>query len=193
MAQGIRQKAQGEEYQIYKPYSSKSVVRYFGKDNENMVGIISYGAYVPLLRLGPETSGWNLPVEKAVANWDEDSLTMAVAAAMDCLVDMDRSRIDGLYFASTTSPYSEKLAATTAAWATDLGRNILTADFTDSLRSGTTALRMASDTVKAGSAGRVLMTASDLRIGDPREGLDKTLGDGAATLVVRFINIFTIY
>lgn len=149
-----------------------------------MVGIVSYGAYVPLRRLGPETRGWNLPGEKAVANWDEDSLTMAVAAATDCLGDMDRSRIGGFYYASTTTPYGEKLAATTAAWAMDLGRNILTADITDSLRSGTTALRMASDTVKAGSAGRVLMTASDLRMGNPQEGLDQTLGDGAAALLI---------
>ena len=69
-----------------------------------MIGIISYGAYVPLHRLGPETKGWGFPLEKAVAYYDEDSLTMAAAAALDCLGDCDRNSIDGLYFASTTSP-----------------------------------------------------------------------------------------
>jgi acetyl-CoA C-acetyltransferase len=49
-----------------------------------MVGIVSYGAYIPLRRLGTSRRGWNLPGEKAVANWDEDSITMAVAAAHDC-------------------------------------------------------------------------------------------------------------
>lgn len=149
-----------------------------------MAGIVSYGAYVPLRRLGQETAGWNTPVEKAVANWDEDSLTMAVAAIIDCLGDIDRQTVDGLYFASTTSPYKEKLAATTAAWASDLRNDIITVDFTDSLRSGTAALRIAADSVKAGTAKRLLMTASDLRMGTPRSGLDQSIGDGAATFLI---------
>jgi 3-hydroxy-3-methylglutaryl CoA synthase len=149
-----------------------------------MAGIVSYGAYVPLRRLGKGTSGWSLPHEKAVANWDEDSLTMAVAAATDCLGDIDRDTVDGLYLASTTAPYGEKLAATTAAWASGLRTDILTADCTDSLRAGTAALRMAADTVKAGSAGRLLVTAADLRPGTPRTGQDSGFGDGAAALLI---------
>jgi 3-hydroxy-3-methylglutaryl CoA synthase len=147
-----------------------------------MTGIVSYGAYVPLRRLGKETRGWSSPGEKAVANWDEDSLTMAVAAAIDCLGDTDRKSIDGLYFATTTPPYAEKLAATTAAWAIELRRDILTADITDSLRAGTAALRMAADTVKAGSAKKVLVTAADLRMG--AGGMDTGFGDGAAAFII---------
>jgi 3-hydroxy-3-methylglutaryl CoA synthase len=77
--------------------------------------------------------------EKAVASWDEDSLTMAVAAALDCIGDGDRNRIDGLYFASTTAPYREKLTATTLGLAADLRTDMATADITDTLRCGTTA------------------------------------------------------
>jgi 3-hydroxy-3-methylglutaryl CoA synthase len=115
--------------------------------------------------------------EKAVANWDEDSLTMAVAAAIDCLGNIDRKTIDGLYLASTTPPYAEKLAATTAGWVLDLRRDILTADIADSLRAGTGALKMAADAVKAGSAKNVLVTASDLRMGGD-------FADGAAAFVI---------
>lgn len=99
-----------------------------------MAGIVSYGAYVPLRRLatGPQA-------EKAVANWDEDSLTMSVAAATDCLGDMKREAVDGLFFATTTPPYAEKLAATTAAWALGLRPDIFTVDITDTLRAGTAA------------------------------------------------------
>jgi 3-hydroxy-3-methylglutaryl CoA synthase len=142
-----------------------------------MVGIVSYGAYVPLRRLstGPRT-------EKAVANWDEDSLTMAVAAAVDCLGGIGRQSVDGLYFASTTPPYGEKLAATTAAWAVDLRRDILTTDITDSLRAGTAALKMAADAVKAGSAKSLLVTAADLRLGGG--GMDSGFGEGAAALLI---------
>jgi hydroxymethylglutaryl-CoA synthase len=137
-----------------------------------MAGIVSYGAYVPLRRLStsPQT-------EKAVANWDEDSLTMAVAAATNCLGNTDRKTIDGLYFASTTTPYAEKLTATTAGWALGLRPDILTADITDSLRAGTGAVKMAADSVKAGSAKNILVTASDLRLGGD-------FADGAAAFVI---------
>jgi 3-hydroxy-3-methylglutaryl CoA synthase len=145
-----------------------------------MAGIVSYGAYVPLHRLS--LGKGEQAAEKAVANWDEDSLTMAVAATADCLGGMERKSIDGLYFASTTPPYSEKLAATTTAWAAGLRHDILTADITDSLRAGTAALRMAADAVKAGSAKNLLVTASDLRLGSG--GLDGGFGDGAAAFVI---------
>ena len=142
-----------------------------------MIGITSYGAYIPLRRLSTGAQS-----EKAVANWDEDSLTMAVAAATDCLRDIKRETVDGLYFASTTPPYGEKLAATTAAWAIDLRRDIITADITDSLRSGTAALRMAADAVKAGSAKNLLVAAADLRMGSG--GMDSGFGDGAAAFII---------
>jgi hydroxymethylglutaryl-CoA synthase len=147
-----------------------------------MVGIVSYGAYVPVHRLGPGTKGWAAPIEKAVASWDEDALTMAVEAAFDAIGKSDRTKIDGVYFASTTSPYREKLVATTLAMATDLRTDILTADVTDTLRCGTTAIRMATDTVKAGSAKKVLVTISDRRLGVP--GTDGEFADGAAAFII---------
>ena len=149
-----------------------------------MAGIVSYGAYVPLRRLGQGTQGWRSPGEKAVAYYDEDSLTMAVAAAIDCVGDIDRKTVDGFYFASTTSPYKEKLAATTAASAVDLRNDILTLDCTDSLRAGVSALRIAVDTVKAGSAKKILVTASDCRLGAPRSEDDQSFGDGAAAFLI---------
>ena len=63
-----------------------------------MPGIISYGAYVPLWRLPRGAIVKGLRGEKAVANFDEDSITMSVAAARGCLDDVDREGIDGLFF-----------------------------------------------------------------------------------------------
>ena len=78
-----------------------------------MAGIASYGAYIPFHRLSRAeiARAWGCapaPGERAVASYDEDSLTMAVAAARDCLKGMDRASIGGLYFASTTAPYQRK-------------------------------------------------------------------------------------
>ena len=147
-----------------------------------MVGIVSYGAYVPLHRLGPGTRGWMAQTEKAVASWDEDSLTMAVAAAADCIGDSDRNKIDSIYFASTTSPYHEKLVASTLGLAADLRTDIFAADVTDTLRAGTSALKMAVDAVKAGSAKNALVTASDRRLA--AGGLGQDFGDGAAAFII---------
>lgn len=149
-----------------------------------MVGIISYGIYIPLWRLDLGTLDKGLRGEKAVANFDEDSLTMGVAAGMNCLYGVDRSRIDGLFFATTTSPYKEKQISVTAATALDLRKDILTADFANSLRAGTTALMAAIDTVKAGSAKQVMVIAADMRLPMPGSEFEQLFGDGAVAFII---------
>ena len=129
-----------------------------------MVGIASYGAYVPRYRLGAETAGWNSTQERSIANFDEDSITMAVAAGLDCLRGLDRESVDGLVFATTTPPYAEKQCASVIANALDLRRDIFAADVTDVLRAGTTALKSALDSVSAGSAQQVLVVASAMEV-----------------------------
>jgi len=54
-----------------------------------MIGICSYGAYVPLLRMKKEAMGGFGLDERSVANFDEDPITMAVAAGLDCLKGID--------------------------------------------------------------------------------------------------------
>jgi 3-hydroxy-3-methylglutaryl CoA synthase len=149
-----------------------------------MVGIKSYGAYIPKYRLGKETAGWGFPAEKAVANFDEDSITMAVAAGIDCLKGIDRSQVDGILYATTTSPYVEKQGAALIATALDLRRDITSADVTDVLRAGTTALKMAMDTVRAGTANNMLVIASDCRMATAKGALDRAMGDGAVALLI---------
>lgn len=149
-----------------------------------MVGINSYGAYVPLFRLAREAIAKGIRGEKAICNFDEDSVTMAVAAGLDCLSGVNQKRVDGLLFASTTSPYGEKQGAGIIAAALDLGRNIVTADLANSLKAGTTALRLAIDAVKAGSLKQVMVTAADRRQGPPLSGFDQNFGDGAVALLI---------
>ena len=149
-----------------------------------MAGIAAYGAYVPRYRLGPETAGWNSRVERAVANFDEDSVTMAVAAGIDCLTGRDRNDIDGIIFASTTAPYAEKQCAAIVAAALDLRQDIFATDVANVLRAGTSALRSALDAVAAGSAREVLVVVADSRQGSPRGETERASGDGAAAFVV---------
>ena len=151
-------------------------------------GIEAFGAYVPMTRLPLAVIGGGKPTdggpEKAVAGHDEDSVTMAVAAAIDCLRGVEREDIDALFFASTTNPYREKQAAALVCKALDLRREVRAADLGTSLRAGTTALLSAVDAVRAGSARKVLVVASDCRMAEPRSAMERNLGDGAVALLV---------
>lgn len=154
-----------------------------------MAGIVSYGAYIPYHRISREEfhrawGGFAMPGERAVANFDEDSISMAVEAARDCLTGIDHVKIDALFLASTTLPYKEKLGSAIVAAALDLPAEVRTADFAGSLRVGTTALGCALDAIRAGSAKRVLVAVADTRMGAPSGQFEQALGDGAAALLL---------
>jgi len=133
--------------------------------------------------------GFGIPGEKAVANFDEDSVTMAVEAARDCLGDSDSQVIDGLYFATTTSPYKEKQCAAIMAIALDMRRDIRTADMNTSLRAGASAFGMAYDSILAGSANSIMVTAADNRLAAPAGMTEQGLGDGAGAVLLGNENV----
>lgn len=154
-----------------------------------MVGITAYGAYVPYFRLSRAeiAKAWKGGAgsgEKAVANMDEDSITMAVAAGTDCLHGTAPQKLDGLYLATTTCPYRERQGAGIVASALDLRPDVRVADFTDSLRVGATALANALDAVKAGSAGSLMVAIADSRAAATTGEDESAFGDGAAAFIV---------
>jgi 3-hydroxy-3-methylglutaryl CoA synthase/NAD(P)-dependent dehydrogenase (short-subunit alcohol dehydrogenase family)/putative sterol carrier protein len=160
-----------------------------------MIGITSYGAYIPRLRLNRmsiyQAMGWFAPAiimvaqgERSMCNHDEDSLTMAVASARDCLTGKDKKTVDADYLCSTTLPFADRLNAGILATALNLRDDIVAADFTSCLKAGTTGLIAALDAVKAGSRKSVLVTAADKRETRPAYFYEMWFGDGAASLLV---------
>jgi hydroxymethylglutaryl-CoA synthase len=158
-----------------------------------MKGIVSYGGYLPLNRINRDTifksMGWlhqasYMKGEKCVANFDEDSVTMAVTSAMNCLEGFDRDHVDGIYFATTTSPFKERRCANIIGTALDLKSQIRTADFTNSTNAGMSALIAAIDSIGAGSANSILLCASDVRVGKPGSTQELHFSDGAASLLL---------
>lgn len=152
-----------------------------------MPGIVAAGTYVPRYRLAREVIAreWGQPAlggEKAVAGPDEDSLTLAVNAALHALPE-GGGDLDAVYFASTTPPYREKQSATTVATVLEAPRHVRTIDVTDSTRAATSALRAALDAVAAGAA-RVLVCAGDCRLGEPDTLAEQSYGDAGAALVL---------
>ena len=154
-----------------------------------MSGITSFGAYIPYYRLSHKeiARAWGsraTDAERAVANVDEDSITLAVEAVRDLLNNRDGGDVDGLMFASTTSPYLEKQASALIATVADLRHDITTADYTNSLRSATTAIRTALDSVDAGSASNIIIAAADTRLAPPRSANERLFGDAASAIKV---------
>ena len=154
-----------------------------------MIGILSYGAYIPMWRIDRSiiahaSSTGSMGGERSVASWDEDSLTMAVEAGVDCLKGFDPKDVDGLYFATISPPFKLKQASSIIASALDLRNDVVTCDFGFSMRSGTAAIRAAVDAVTAGNSKSILVIAADRNKSMQGSEFEQIDGDGAAAILV---------
>ena len=165
-----------------------------------MIGITSFGGYIPKLRLSRmsiyQSMGWFAPAlimvaqgERSFCNWDEDSLTMASEAARDCLRGFDKSNIDALLLCSTTMPFADRSNAGLLKTALNLKDNIHVQDLASSLRAGTTGLITALHLVQSGEIENALVVASDRRETKAAYFYEMWFGDGAAALTVGRSNV----
>lgn len=157
-----------------------------------MAGILAYGAYIPRLRLARKTivseTSWfmgsaaKVTGERSMCNWDEDTVTMAVEAARDCLTGFNRDEVGGVHLASTTFPFADRLNAAIVAQALTLKPEIAALDLASSQRAATSAL-MAS-LLSAGNSGEATLTiGSDKRRTRSAGTLELSYGDGAAAFL----------
>ena len=157
-----------------------------------MLGIVSYGAYVPRLRLQRDvvvkSNSWFDPGlaahragERAMCNFDEDALTMAVEAVRDCLLGLDAAPVSDLHLASTSLPYASRLNASVVAQALNLPDELGAMDITASLRGGTSALINA---LRGDAQRATLVVASDRRKAKVASAHELTNGDAAAAMLV---------
>lgn len=130
-----------------------------------MTGLLGYATYVPVYRLG----------KRVVAGYDEDSTTMAVAAAAELLRD---SGVDpaAVYFATSSPAYADKTNATAIHAALGLAPAVFATDLCGTGRSAFAAIRTAAQT-----GG--LAVSADVRVGRPGSADEKLGGDAAAALL----------
>ncbi|PQM26984.1 3-hydroxy-3-methylglutaryl CoA synthase [Sphingopyxis lindanitolerans] len=158
-----------------------------------MASIIAFGGYVPRRRLQREAavaalSWFNAGLsahargERAIAGWDEDTVTMAVEAARDCLPEDRRSVIRKLILASTSLPYADRQNAGIVKEALNLSDDVGALDVTGSQRAGTSALIAALESAAGGS--EVLCLASERRKAKVASEAELTYGDAAAAILV---------
>lgn len=160
--------------------------------------ILHCGVHIPRLRLPRalivEALAWlhaagraEAHGARAICNWDEDALTMAVEASRHCLVPGTNAAYGGdakpaaVIFCSTTSPFADRDPAVLLAAAIDLPEECESLNIGGSLRAGTGGLISAARRLDGSST---LCVASDARQTRPGSVQEMAYGDGAVALLV---------
>lgn len=148
-----------------------------------MVGILSYGVYLPYWRLQRSAitaalgSGGGKG-SRAVASYDEDTTSMGVEAARIALANAPAGAQPGIVAFATTAPaYLDKTNATAIHAALALPSSVGAVDTIGSVRSGAAALTL------AGVTGSGLAILSDIRTGLPGGNDEANGGDAAVAFL----------
>lgn len=162
------------------------------------IGIVGYGAYVPRLRITGRdiaqawSTDWekilaSLAVhEKSVPSCDEDTTTIAVAAALNALLraGVTPEKITSILIGSESHAYAVKPTATMVAQALGINKLSSAADLEFACKAGTAALLGAYASVGAGMARYALAIGADTAQAAPGDVLEYTAAAGGAAFVV---------
>ena len=147
-------------------------------------GIADIAVYAPRTRLRraaiADAHAWAVPALKAqargtiaAANWDEDSVTLAHAAARQIV----GVRPAALSFCSTSMPFADRSHAALLAEALHIAGDLHTLDVGASARAATSALRSALQ-----QEHDTLVVAAERRLAKPGSPQEISYGDAAVAL-----------
>lgn len=155
------------------------------------VGVRGVGAAVPTGRLAVAevAAGWDRGGGRgtlAVCGPDEDTLTLAWAAAGDALVaaGVDPADVDGLWWGTARPPLPEGPSLAYLATAVGVGHRVGGLLASGSTHAGLDALAAAWDAVAGGSATTALVVMSDALVPGPGTGAESATGAAAVALVL---------
>jgi len=162
-----------------------------------MAGIVGYGAFVPRNRIKAEEIArqWGkdpaviqrglLLKEKSVPGFDEDTITISVAAARAAIerAGIDPTRIGALYIGSESHPYAVKPSGTVVAEAIGTGPEIHIADFEFACKAGTEAMFVALGLVESGRVDYAMGIGADTSQGAPDDALEFSASAGGAAFL----------
>lgn len=157
-------------------------------------GIVGYGAFIPRTRIRSEEIArqWGkdpgvirrglLLEEKSVPGFDEDTITIAVAAGRAALAraGVDPQRVGALYIGSESHPYAVKPSGTTVCEALGIGPDVHVADFEFACKAGTEAMFVALALVESGRVDYAMGIGADTSQGAPNDALEYSASAGGA-------------
>lgn len=161
-------------------------------------GIVSYGAYIPSLRIRPEDIGkvWGVDGKamgrslniqsKSVPSIDEDVATLSVEAARNAMkrCTVDPKEIGAIFVGSESHPYAVKPTATIVAEAIEATPNLTAADYEFACKAGTVALQTCMGLVGANLIKYGMAIGSDTAQAAPGDALEYSASAGSAAFLI---------
>jgi hydroxymethylglutaryl-CoA synthase len=163
-----------------------------------MVGIISYGTYIPRYRIkvadiakawqkDPADIASALRVEeKAVPNTDEDAITMGVEATVKALRagKIDPKNLESVFIGSESHPYAVNPSSTIVAEAIGMGNAYFAVDMTFACKAATAAMQVTYGLVKSHEIDVGLVIGSDTAQAKPHDVLEYTAASVATAYIL---------
>lgn len=160
------------------------------------VGIVGYGAYVPIYRLPAREISilWRdgqdrqfLPIkQKSVPGKDEDTVTMSIEAAKNALnrAQIDPKLIRAVWVGSESHPYAVKPTGTIVAEVLGIINDTLSADMEFACKAGTEAMQAGFAFVGSSMGKYALAIGMDTAQGRPGDALEYTASAGGAAFII---------
>jgi hydroxymethylglutaryl-CoA synthase len=162
------------------------------------VGIVGFGGYVPRYRIGAEEiagargkDGKKIAAalgvkQKAVADNDEDAVTMAAEAGKRALerAGIKAQRIGAVLMGSESHPYAVKPSGTIVADILGIDEEYYCVDLEFACKAGTSGMLMIAAMIEAGMIDCGLAIGADAAQAKPGDVLEYTAGAGAAAVIL---------
>ena len=153
-----------------------------------MVGIVSYGVYIPKYRIKLEeiAQAWHKEprdilsglqvLEKAVANLDEDAITMGVEASLTAFATSQISpvAINSVFVGSESHPYAVNPSSTKIAEYLGIGHDYFAVDLEFACKAATAGLQVTLGLLESGKIDYGLVIGSDTAQAKPHDVLEYT-------------------
>ncbi len=157
----------------------------------NTVGIVGYGAYIPMNRLRASEvnrvwGGSGTPIEeKSVTAMDEDAVTIAVECARYAVKrgKIAPKDIGAVYVGTESKPYAVKPCGTIVAESIGATPNVMAADYEFACKAGTEAFQTCIGLVSSGMVRYAMAIGADTAQGRPADALEYTAACGGAAYI----------
>lgn len=167
------------------------------------IGIISYGANIPWLRIKTSdiASVWGkdgasiskgLGInEKTVPALDQDTATISVEAARAALkrCTVNPEEIGAIYIGSESHPYAVKPSGTIVAEAIGATPDVMVADYEFACKAGTAAIQTCTALVKADMITYGIAIGADTSQAAPGDALEYSASAGGAAFIIGKQNV----
>lgn len=166
-----------------------------------MVGIVSYGTYIPQyrIRVADIAAAWKKEprevtvalgvAEKSVPGIDEDAVTIALEAALRCFAPQSKaahspSDIEALFVGSESHPYAVNPTSTIVGELLGVGNNYLAADLEFACKAGTAGMQAIAGLIGSGHIRYGLAIGADTAQSKPHDVLEYTSAAAGAAFLL---------